>query len=180
MNLRPLPPETLRLYKELQPPERLILHLKLVHDVAAVLIEQVVRMFPNLAFDVEAVRFGAAVHDLGKVLHHPQELIGPGRSHERDGPPLLESLGVEPRLARFARTHGMWQSEPVELEDLLVALADTLWKGKRDESLEGLIVKKIAEQVGQESWAVFEKLDKIADDLAADGERRLVWQASGN
>ena len=37
--------------------------------------------------------------------------------------------GVED-LARFCVTHARWESDGIGLEDLLVALADKLWKGK--------------------------------------------------
>src|SRR5262245_33566156 len=134
MYIEPLPDEAKRLCQALNAPERLIRHLTLVHHVAGALLESVAVEFPDLQVDAAAVAFGAATHDLGKVLH-PNELTAPGRLHEQDGPPLLERHGVPPNLARFARTHGTWQSEPVEREDLLVALADKIWKGQRDEAL---------------------------------------------
>ena len=45
--------------------------------------------WPVLSVDHEAVLYGAATHDIGKVLH-PNELDGPGNEHEKDGPALLE------------------------------------------------------------------------------------------
>ena len=110
-----------------------------------------------MAFDADAVCFGAATHDLGKVLH-PDELTGSGKRHEKDGPGLLEAHGVPSEQARFARTHGTWNEESL-LEDLLVALSDAVWKGQRVEDLEGFVVQRIAEQTGQEKWEVFSALD---------------------
>lgn len=179
MEVRPLPREAQRLCDELKAPSRLVRHLRLVHDVAVDLVAALHESFPSLHCNADAVVLGGALHDLGKLLHR-NEITGPGDSHERDGPLLLQQHGVDPRLARFARTHGRWNSERVRLEDLLVAAADGLWRGRRNDRLEELIVNEIAEQVAQEHWTVFEKLDRIASRLASNGERRLAWQAAGN
>lgn len=133
------------------------------------------QQFPALNFDEKAVLFGAATHDLGKVLH-PSELTGPGNLHERDGAALLEQYSVSPELARFARTHGAWNREALPLEDLLVALADTIWKGQRLEALEAQVVTMIAQQTGIERWEVFDKLDGLLEEVASRGDKRLSWQ----
>ncbi|HEY1012349.1 MAG TPA: HD domain-containing protein, partial [Herpetosiphonaceae bacterium] len=130
--------------------------------------------WPALAVDEEAVRFGAATHDLGKTLH-PAELNGPGRRHERDGPALLEREGVAPELARFARSHGAWQTEPAALEDLLVALADACWKGARRQELESALGELIAARLGADRWAVWLALDDLIESVAAGADRRLAW-----
>jgi hypothetical protein len=159
-------------------PPRLVAHLRLVHDVAAFLIEFLERRFPEVPIDRGAVLFGAATHDLGKVLH-PAELTGPGRRHEVDGPPLLEQHGVPRALARFARTHGSWErDDDLALEDFLVALADTAWKGKRIAAIEEHVVSRIAKQTGIEPWKVFTALDDFLDEIASQGDERLAWQSS--
>jgi hypothetical protein len=117
-------------------------------------------VFPNLTIDREAVLFGAATHDLGKVVH-PEELSGPGNRHEGIGPALLEEHGVSVELARFARTHGRWDRESVELEDLLVALSDNVAVGKRNDRLESLVVVRLVESTGMEAWEAFSVLDGI-------------------
>jgi len=104
----------------------------------------------------KAILQGAALHDIGKILH-PEELVGPGRQHEIDGPRFLEENGIEPHIARFARTHGSWTREMVGLDDLVVALADNLWKGRRNDQLEALVIEVIARQMGQEKWLVFDQ-----------------------
>lgn len=177
MHVEPLPNEVKRLCQTVNAPERLTRHLILVHHIANRLLEAVGVEFPDLRIDNAAVSFGAATHDLGKVLH-PDELTGPGRLHEQDGPPLLERHGVAPRLARFARTHGTWQSEPVELEDLLVALADKIWKGKRDDALESELTRRIATSIDADQWWVFEMLDGLLTDLADEADERLAWQSA--
>jgi len=58
----------------------------------------------------------------------------PDSLHERDGRQLLADRGIDDRLARFAETHASGKrTEDGTLGDLLIALADTCWKGKRAE-----------------------------------------------
>lgn len=168
----PLPADAQQLCDKLKAPARLVAHLRLVHDVAAQIVVGLEEKFPTLEFDGDAVRFGAATHDLGKVLH-PNELTEPGKNHEEDGPGLLEAHGITPELARFARTHGAWNGESL-LEDLLVALSDAVWKGQRIDDLEGFVVQRIAEQTGHEKWAVFSALDLLLTEIASEGQARLA------
>jgi len=174
---RPLPLEAQRLCTKLDAPSRLEAHLALVHDVAMDLTEGVRQRFPNLELNGEAVCFGAAIHDIGKTKH-PDELHGPGHQHEVDGRILLEEHGVPPHLARFAETHGAWSREPLPLEDLLVALADCVWKGQRLDDLESQVIDRIAEQTGSERWEVFGELDSLLEEIGSHGDERLAWQAS--
>lgn len=168
----PHPAEAQQLCHELKAPARLVAHLRLVHDVACQIVGGLKEKLPAMVFDDDAVCFGAATHDLGQVLH-PNELTGPGERHEEDGPRLLEANGVPSDLARFARSHGTWNEESL-LEDLLVAVADAVWKGQRIEGLEGFVVQRIAEQTGQEKWAVFSVLDLLLTEVALLGQARLA------
>ena len=172
---RPLPPDVARILNQLQVCPRLAVHLALVHDAASEIVTGLARCFPDLDFDHQAVLFGAATHDVGKVLH-PSELTGPGHRHEDDGPALLEQHGVDSHLARFARSHGAWDKEPLHIEDLLVALADTVWKGQRIDTLEALIVTQIAEAIDKAQWEVFSTLDEIVTVIAEKGDERLEYQ----
>lgn len=95
---RPLPALVEPLLSGLHAPPRLVAHLLLVHDVACELVAWVSRHHPSVALDPEAVLFGAATHDIGKVLH-PNELSGPGSAHEPAGYALLRERGVSERLA---------------------------------------------------------------------------------
>jgi hypothetical protein len=151
--------------------------LTLVHDVAEKLVNALHRIFPGLDLDREAVLFGAATHDIGKSLY-PEELSGPGAQHERYGPDLLKRFRVSEARARFAYTHANWRDKSASLEDLLVALADTCWKGKRLGPLEEEIVRSISVKNGQQEWEVFGLLDEILQQLASDADARLAWQAS--
>jgi hypothetical protein len=131
----------------------------LVHHVAFQLLEGFEVRFPNLTIDREAVLFGAAIHDLGKVVH-PEELSGPGNRHEEVGPALLEEYGISVELARFAGRHSRCDSGS-SLEDLLVGLADTVAVGKRNDGLESLVVLRPVESTGLKAWVVFSILDEM-------------------
>lgn len=178
LSLHTLPEAAVQILEDTSVPPPLLAHLILVHDVAVRLVAGVNRLWPSLVFDVEAVRFGAATHDLGKVLH-PEEMTGPGEAHRQAGPEfLIEEHDVAPELARFARTHGTWMTtRDLLLEDLLVALADQIWKGSRERSLEEMLTLWIAGATEQESWEVFMHLDDLLTALAADADKRLMWQA---
>ena len=66
----------------------------------------------------------------------------------------------------------------IEIEDLLVALADKLWKGKRDDELERLVAEAIARDTEREAWDVVSALDSICEEIAAEGPARLARSAA--
>lgn len=117
------------------------------------------------------VSIGAAVHDVGKVLH-PDEMNASGDRHEVDGRRLLYRHGLAP-FARFAVTHAKWREADVGLEDLLVALADVLWKGKRVAELELRVVQHLARASGREFWSTFGIADDVFECVAARADERL-------
>lgn len=155
---------------ELGAPERLQKHGRLVLEAAEMLIATLKSL--DFRFDEELVRIGAIVHDAGKILH-PNELGGGGAEHETSGERFLIEQGVEPKIARFCRSHARWDAMPCSLEELLVALADTLWKGVRRDDLEGRVIETIAERLGQDAWSLFVELDSCFERIADGGEERL-------
>lgn len=171
---RALPPGVVDLLVAVQAPARLAAHLRLVHDVAWELTGWLAGAHPRLVFDRDAVLFGAATHDIGKVLH-PQELSVPGDKHEAAGQELLHSRGIDARMARFAGTHGCWD-EARTTEDLLVSVADKVWKAKRAEDLERLLLDRIAAAGDIPGWEAFVSLDDCLDRLAARADERLAFQ----
>lgn len=175
--MRPLPPQVVELLRRQNASPRLLAHLLMVHDVAVRLTEAFRRVWPRLQFDATAVQIGAATHDIGKV-RYPDEVIGPGDEHTVAGETMLLQHGFPPAYARFARTHFTWphDADPT-LEDLLVALADELWRGERDEALEAILTERIAAAVQDTQWAVFMDLDDIATELAQPGPTRVNWLA---
>jgi hypothetical protein len=176
LELPPLPPAAQDLCQQLNAPPRLVVHLQLVHEAAEKLIDGLKKAFPGITLDEPAILFGAATHDLGKTMH-PEELEASGEKHQEKGPALLISKGVEPRLARFAVTHGRWD-DTMSVEDFVVALADEVWKGSRFPDLEALLVKRIAGQTGVPEWQVFSRLDEILGEIAEGADGRLAYQRS--
>lgn len=172
-----IPAEVSDLLEALDAPPRLAAHLRLVHDVACRLTDVLAERYPQLVVDIAAVHFGAAIHDIGKVVH-PVELSAPGSAHEEAGYELLLREGFAEERARFARTHAAWDHADVQVEDLLVSVADKVWKGKRVTDLEQLLVDVLASATGQSKWETFMELDDVLGQLAADADRRLAFQAA--
>ncbi|MEC3917912.1 HD domain-containing protein [Nocardia sp. CDC160] len=175
--LRPLPDSAAAILRAPDAPPRLAAHLRAVHNVACQLVDWLKATYSTVQFDADAVLFGAATHDIGKVLH-PAELSGTGSAHESAGYQLLLDHGVSESAARFARTHAAWTEPDIGMDDLLVSLADKIWKAKRIPELEALIVQRLVQVSGQEPWHVFMTLDEELDRIAADADQRLAFQAA--
>jgi HD domain len=174
----PLPNEVQEICRDVDAPLRLVAHLILVHDVAVKLAVEVSNAWPEVKFEKREVSFGAATHDMGKAAY-PEELSFPGHKHEQAGAALLEDQGVSENLARFAYTHANWRDNRVTgIEDLMVALADNLWKGKRLGELEDRFVGLVATRTGKEKWEIFAEFDQICERLASGADARLSLQAS--
>ena len=60
------------------------------------------------------------------------------------------------------------------LEELLVALADTLWKGVRRERLERMVLDEIARRLEVDVWSIYVELDSCFDAIAEAGPDRLM------
>jgi hypothetical protein len=175
--LRPLPRPAAELLQRLDAPPRLVAHLRAVHDVAVRLVDWVERRHPSLGFDREAVCFGAATHDIGKTLH-VDELSGPGSAHEEAGRELLLAHGVTAELARFAGSHASWREPGTGIDDLLVSLADKVWKNKRVPDLEDLVVARLAQAGGRPVWEEFMALDDLLARIGDGADQRLAYQMS--
>jgi hypothetical protein len=172
-----LPADVVGLLERLGAPPRLAAHLRVVHDVAGQLVDLLASRQPDLIVDRDAVMFGAATHDVGKVIY-PAELGGPGSAHEQAGYALLIAEGIPEELARFARTHGDWSASGLTVEDHLVSLADKIWKAKRVPGLEDLVVNRLTAATGTERWQAFMALDEMLEQLAGGSDLRLAFQAS--
>jgi hypothetical protein len=177
-SLRPLPPSAAELLVALDAPPRLGAHLRAVHDVAIQILDWLdsgggVR---GVRVDRNAVAFGAATHDIGKT-HFRAELSGAGAEHEAAGEALLLSFGVPPYLARFAALHADWERADATLEELLVTLADKVWKGRREAGLEQKVAELIAAADGEPAWAVFMRLDDELTRIADTAGERLAFQS---
>jgi len=175
--LRPLPIKAAELLHEVDAPPRLVAHLRAVHDVAGQLLEWIAARNLDLGINPQAVLFGAATHDIGKVLH-PAELSAPGAQHEEAGRELLMTRGIDSVMARFAGTHAAWTAEEAGMEDLLVSLADKIWKNKRVPELEDLVVARLAVASGRSVWEEFLDLDSVLARIGDQADERLAFQMS--
>ncbi|MFF4445217.1 HD domain-containing protein [Streptomyces sp. NPDC001502] len=175
--LRPLPDPVVDLLRSLGAPPRLAAHLRAVHDVAVQLVTWMDHRHPQIAVDRAAVLFGAATHDIGKTVH-TDELSEPGSSHEEAGRALLSAHGFGPDLARFAGTHASWTAPGTTLEDLLVSVADKVWKNKRLPELEDLVVARLARATGGQHWEEYLAFDDLLTHIGDGADGRLAFQAS--
>ncbi|MFG2846389.1 phosphohydrolase, partial [Kitasatospora sp. NPDC048296] len=104
----------------------------------------------------------------------------PARSHPRGVDRECPTAGwnfITEELARFARNHASWNAPGISTDDLLVSLADKIWKGKRVTDLEQLLIERLCETGRQQPWEAFAALDDVLDHIAQDAERRLTFQA---
>jgi hypothetical protein len=172
--LRQMPKQARDVLTAIGASPRLLAHHALVHEAAAELVEGIAAEWPSFAVDRQAVLLGAATHDAGKAVHR-EEMSGPGRKHEADGPALLVAHGIPEDLARFARTHGQWALEPSPgAEDLLVALANLVWVGERNQRLEDAMILQVAQFSGEPLWNVFARFDSILLSIVEGAGRRLA------
>lgn len=163
--------DAFELLREWHAPARLITHVTLVGEAASAIIECL--SSHKLVFDANFVEAGVVLHDVGKIAH-PQELHEGGSMHEAAGQQFLLARGIDPKLARVCVSHGQWADMTVSLEELLIALADTLWKGKRAQTLEESVVRRVADSLGLDYWDLFTRLDSCFEVIAASGHERLT------
>lgn len=148
----------------------LLRHAEIVREVAAAIIALL--QANGVSLDENLVLCGAILHDTGKIVH-PEELIQSGHEHEEAGEKLLLQHDVTPALAHFCVSHRQWQKARC-LEEKVVAIADRLWKGKRDFELEREVVQSVAEQSGRELWHVFVQLGSAFENITNNVEQRLL------
>ena len=161
---------------ELGAPERLIRHGELVGEAADMLIAALHEL--GVPVDAEVVRLGVVLHDAGKIVH-AREFEQPGADHEPAGEELLLAHGVSPKIARMCLSHARWDAMPVSLEELIVALADKLWKGARKPALEERVIDEVASALGKKRWSLFVTLDTLFEEVAAAGSQRLERSVIG-
>lgn len=150
-------------------------HLKLVYNVGLEIVKEISNYWTNLKLLEEEISFGTATHDIGKAME-TNELYGIGDNHERVGYNFLLENGINENFARFAKTHSNWTLENLKIEDLIVILADKIWKGKRIDELEERLTEEIATITNTSYWDVNVKLDAIISKIVMGADNRLNWQ----
>lgn len=167
--------EAFEILKSFNAPEHLITHVSLVGEAATMIVDCLDSL--GVEFDSQFVESGVVLHDLGKVIH-TQEMYEKGSKHENEGEQLLLGKGVDPKLARVCVSHGQWLNLECSLEELLIALSDKLWKGKRVQDLEEKVIKLVADTIHADYWDLFTTLDSCFEDIALKGDERLSRSVS--
>lgn len=162
--------DAFELLRQLGASDRLMGHARLVTEAADALLHEFSRL--GVTCDAKLVELGSILHDAGKVTH-PIELSESGSMHEGAGLALLLEHGVQSPIARCCVSHGAWNDPGVSFEEQVVALADKLWKGKREAQLELQIIDEVAKRLGVSRWEVFTVLDSAFEDIAVGGSERL-------
>jgi len=161
--------EAYELLTTLVAPDRPVRHAKLVDEATGRLLLEFQGL--GVACDVTIVELGAVLHDCGNSSFC--RILRTRIVHEQPGEALLVAHGVQPEIARCCVSHAAWDSAEVSLEERTVALADKLWKGKREAALELAIIEEVAVRLGASRWDVFERLDTAFEELAAGGAERV-------
>lgn len=162
--------EAFELLNKLNAPTHLKTHVTLVGEAADELILYL-EVF-KLELDIDFIDTGIVIHDIGKTIH-VNEMVDKGSKHEPDGEKLLLKYGASDKLARVCMSHARWHEMACSLEELLIALSDKLWKGKRVRELEERVIDSIAKQKKIDKWEIFTELDTIFEKIAAGGYDRL-------
>ncbi len=173
--LKELPVDILNLLEKNNAPVLLTRHLTLVYNTGIELTERLMLTWPSLLLNRTEILFGAATHDIGKSIV-VNELHEKGNKHELIGYQLLIDNDINENLARFAKTHASWNDGKLKIEDLIVSVADKIWKGKRVNELEERLSKEISEILNADYWDVYMKLDVILSEIAIGADERLNWQ----
>ena len=110
-------------------------------------------------------------------------MVEPGApaQHEPDGARLLLEHSVDPRVARCCLSHARWAEMDCSLEELVVALADKVWKRTRHVKLERRVIEAVAGKLDRGFWDLFVELDTTDttfEEVAAGGTERLARSTS--
>jgi len=162
--------EAFDLLDELGASEHLKTHVTLVGEAADDLITTMDGL--GIELDFGFIRAGVVIHDIGKIIH-TNEMTVAGSDHEPEGERMLLERNVSPRLARVCMSHARWDEMECSFEELLIALSDKLWKGKRTESLELKVVDCAAQYLEKDRWDLFLALDYKFEEIASGGHERL-------
>ena len=158
-----------KLLRQNKAPNQLIKHLYLVSSVAKEISDFLINI--KVHHNQELVICGSGLHDFGKIVF-TNELSSPGSNHEDKGKELLLSLGISSEIAQCCVSHAKW-SETDKIEELIVALADKLWKGQRNSELELKLIDLIAKIKNQDRWDLFSDIDLFFESIADNGTQRL-------
>ena len=163
------PEQASELLQRLGAPTRLLTHVGLVAEAGEAIISELESL--GVQIDKDFIRSGIVLHDVGKTVHL-LELGQEGELHGETGRALLLREGIDTRLAEVCVSHSAWR-EAKTTEELVIACADKLWKGKRVADLEELLVRQVNDELQQEYWEVFTRLDSCFEAISLGADERL-------
>jgi len=161
--------KAVELLRRLGAPARLLVHVELVAEAGEAIISELMSLGTEI--DQDFIRCGIVLHDVGKTVHL-LELSQEGELHGETGRALLLREGIEPRVAEVCLSHSAWR-EANTVEELVIACADKLWKGKRVTDLEELLARRVNDELQLDFWEVFTRLDSCFEAIASCGDERL-------
>jgi predicted hydrolase (HD superfamily) len=167
--------EAKALLRSLGAPDHLLRHVDLVGEAADQILAEL--QANSIKVNEQFIQIGVALHDVGKI-EHPSEMTAPGNNHEPTGEQMLLAAGASPEIARVSMSHARWSQMPVSLEELIVALADKLWKGVRVPELESMVITECASRSKRDYWQLFVGLDSSFEQIADHGSDRLARSVS--
>lgn len=150
---------------------RLIRHARVVCEVGLIIATTLREV--GIQVDTQILIPSLILHDAGKIIH-PDELTGEGSEHLEAGWRLLIENNVDEKIARTCISHERWDEMECSIEELIVALADALWKGERIPELEKMFIDRIWSLRGGDYWDTFLRLDTLFESIAEEGSKRLL------
>lgn len=151
--------------------ERLIRHARVAYEVGLIIATALREV--GIQVDTQILIPSLIVHHAGKIIH-PDELTSEGSNHLEAGWRLLIESNVDEKVARACRSHERWDEMECSIEELIVALADALWKGERIPELEKMFIDRIWSLRGGDYWDTFLRLDTLFESIAEEGSKRLL------
>jgi len=139
--------------KNLGAPKRLIQHSELVKEAAEELISGLYDLSEKI--DFEFVRIGVILHDIGKIKYKEEIYSNEGNFHAIEGEKILLKIGISKKIARCCVSHNNYNNMKCSIEELLIALSDKLWKGKRDKELELKVIDELACLYEKTRWDIY-------------------------
>ncbi len=164
------PEEAKSLLHSLGAPQHLLKHVELVGEAANQILFEL--RANKVEVDEQFILVGLVIHDVGKIAY-PSEMTAPGSRHEPRGVEMLLAAGASPEVARVSLSHARWSTMPVTLEELIIALADKLWKGVRISELENMVITECAARSRNDYWQLYVVLDSSFERIADQGPDRL-------
>ena len=148
--------------------QNVIEHCKAVSSLSVCTAQEL--FASGISVDVELVRIGSVLHDLGRARTHAV-------NHAAVGAEMAEELGLDPRIVQIIKRHiggGISRTEakdlglpdddyiPVTIEEKIVAHCDNLMRGTERISVDECIFRMRSRNMSKES---IDRVRALADEV---------------